>query len=218
MPTPLASPRHTLGGRWTGLAAICAVLAFLTTSPIAVAAPTVGQPAPSFTGTDSNGKSVSLADYRGKTVVLEWTNHECPFVQRHYDSGNMQALQKSAAADGVVWLTIISSAPGEQGNVTPAKANELTTDRGASPTAVILDPSGTIGHAYNAKTTPHMFVIDPSGTLVYMGAIDDQPRNTGANPAQAHNYVRESLASIKAGQPVAEAVTQSYGCSVKYKG
>lgn len=201
---------------WVAFAAVVAVLAMLANAHIAAAGPVLGQPAPPFTATDSNGKTVSLTDFRGKVVVLEWTNHECPFVQRHYESGNMQALQKAATADGVIWLSIVSSAPKEQGNVTPAEANKLTASRGAVPTAVLLDPMGTIGHLYGAKTTPHMFVIDAAGTLVYMGAIDDQPRNTGATPAAAHNYVREALAAIESGQPVATPLTQSYGCSVKY--
>lgn len=175
-----------------------------------------GQPAPGFTGTDTAGRPVSLADYRGSIVVLEWTNHDCPFVRRHYDSGNMQALQKQATQNGVVWLTIISSAPGGQGYVTGEEADALTRSRNASPTAVIRDPSGEIGHAYDAKTTPHMFVIDPAGILIYMGAIDDQPRNFGADPARANNYVRAALTAIQSGQPVTNPVTQPYGCSVKY--
>src|SRR5512144_2023706 len=175
-----------------------------------------GQPAPGFTAMDTAGRPVSLADYRGSIVVLEWTNHDCPFVRRHYDSGNMQALQKQATQNGVVWLTIISSAPGGQGYVTGEEADALTRSRNASPTAVIRDPSGEIGHAYDAKTTPHMFVIDPAGILIYMGAIDDQPRNFGADPARANNYVRAALTALKSGQPVANPVTQPYGCSVKY--
>lgn len=199
------------------VAAALAVTMVLIGAPIAFAAPTIGQPAPAFTGTDTHGNTVSLGDLRGKVVVLEWSNHECPFVGRHYGSGNMQALQKAAVADGVVWLTIVSSAPDEQGSITAAAANELTTKRGAAPTAVILDPSGEIGHAYGAKTTPHMFVIDATGILVYDGAIDDQPRNAGADPATARNYVKEALAAVKEGKAPAVAVTQPYGCSIKYK-
>ncbi|MFO1155543.1 MAG: redoxin domain-containing protein [Rhodospirillales bacterium] len=179
---------------------------------------TFDEPArPAFSGTDSHGRPVSLADYQGSVVVLEWTNHECPFVGRQYQHGNMQSLQKQAAADGVVWLTIVSSAPGEQGYVTGAEADKLTVQRGADPRAVILDPSGDIGHAYAAKTTPHMFVVDATGTLVYMGAIDDQPRIAGSDPAEAHNYVKDALGSLAAGKPVATPVTQAYGCSIKYK-
>lgn len=216
MPRLFSTLRCLAVVRATMVTAACLLLAIVVSAEIAVASPAVGQPAPAFTGTDSNGRTVSLADLRGKTVVLEWTNHECPFVQRHYHSGNMQALQKAAAADGIVWLSIISSAPDEQGNIKPEEANALTASRGAAPAAVILDPSGTIGRAYGARTTPHMFVIDPNGILVYMGAIDDQPRNTGAAPATATNYVREALAALKAGQPVPNPVTQPYGCSVKY--
>jgi hypothetical protein len=185
---------------------------------LSVAAPVVGQPAPAFSGVDSQGRSVSLADYRGSIVVLEWSNHDCPFVRRHYDGGNMQTLQKQAAADGVVWLTIVSSAPGEQGHIDGAQADELTRARNAAPKAVILDPSGDIGRAYDAKTTPQLFVIDASGTLVYMGAIDDQPRNAGADPARAQNHVRAALAAVGAGKPVPTPITQPYGCSIKYKG
>lgn len=202
--------------------AIAALLlaAAATTGPAvaasAVPAPQVGKPAPTFTGTDSRGQTVSLADYRGSVVVLEWSNHECPFVQRHYDSGNMQAAQQRVRDAGGVWLTVISSAKGEQGYVSAAEANELTTVRGASPSAVILDPSGTIGRAYGAKTTPHMYVIDAEGVLAYMGAIDDQPRNAGADPATARNYVLAATQSLKDGAPVQPAVTQAYGCTIKY--
>lgn len=181
------------------------------------AAPALNQPAPLFTGTDSKGNAVSLADFRGSIIVLEWSNHECPFVRRHYESGNMQRLQKQSAKDGVVWLTVVSSAPGEQGFVDGKEADALTKARGAAPRAVILDPSGEIGHAYAAKTTPNMFVIDASGRLVYMGAIDNEPRVTGADPAGAQNYVRDALQALAEGNPIATAVTQPYGCTIKYK-
>jgi hypothetical protein len=138
-------------------------------------------------------------------------------VGKHYRSGNMQSLQKEATGEGVVWLTILSSAPGEQGNVTAAEANVLTRSRGASPTAVILDPSGSIGHAYGARTTPHMFVIDKSGMLVYMGGIDDKPTTDVADVPGAKNYVRLALAAVMAGKPVQDSVTRPYGCSVKYQ-
>ena len=213
--------RHVCGAPRLALAiaAIVGIIAMMLVAvrPAATApglAP--GQPAPGFTGTDTAGRPVSLADYRSSIVVLEWTNHDCPFVRRHYDSGNMQALQKQATQNGVVWLTIISSAPGGQGYVTGEEADALTRSRNASPTAVIRDSSGEIGHAYGAKTTPHMFVIDPAGILVYIGAIDDQPRNFGADPARANNYVRAALTAVESGQPVANPVTQPYGCSVKY--
>lgn len=195
-----------------------ALMIILMTSRLAAVAASLspGQPAPQFTARDSSGHAVSLADYRGSIVVLEWSNHECPFVRRHYESGNMQALQKQAKENGVVWLTIISSAPGEQGYVTGEQADALTAARGGSPTALILDATGAVGHAYGAKTTPHMFVIDPGGNLVYMGAIDDQPRNFGADPANANNYVRAALRAASSGEPMDPAVTQSYGCTVKY--
>ena len=139
------------------------------------AEPRIGAPAPAFTGLDSNGKPLTLDDLKGKTVVLEWTNHECPFVRRHYTSDNMQSLQRRWTERGVIWLSIVSSAPGEEGNVTPEEANKLTVSRNAKPTAVLLDPQQAIAHAYGAKTTPHMFIIDPTGRLVYMGGIDDKP-------------------------------------------
>lgn len=183
----------------------------------AAGGPSIGSPAPDFVGTDSNGKPVALKDLRGKIVVLEWSNNQCPFVGKHYRSGNMQSLQKEATGEGVVWLTILSSAPGEQGNVTAAEANELTRSRGASPTAVILDPSGTIGHAYGARTTPHMFIIDKNGTLDYMGGMDDKPTTDLADVATAKNYVRLALAAVMTGKPVQDAVTRPYGCSIKYK-
>lgn len=181
----------------------------------AATGPAVGQPAPAFTATDSQGHTQSLADYRGKVVVLEWTNHDCPYVGKQYRSGNMQALQKQAAANGVVWLSVISSAPGEQGYVSGDQANRLTTERNAAPAAVLLDPAGNLGRAYNAKTTPHMYIVAPDGTLVYMGAIDDQP-NTSGDPAKARNYVSEALQAVAAGKPVAAPSTAAYGCSVKY--
>lgn len=189
----------------------------VTAGAAAESGPSIGNPAPEFVGTDSNGKHVALKDFKGRIVVLEWSNNQCPFVGKHYRSGNMQSLQKEAAGEGVVWLTILSSAPGEQGNVTAAEANELTRSRGASPTAVILDPEGTIGHAYGARTTPHMFVIDKNGTLDYMGGMDDKPTTDLADVATAKNYVRLALAAVTAGKPVQEAVTRPYGCSIKYK-
>jgi peroxiredoxin len=177
----------------------------------------VGQPAPDFTGVDSNGKTHRLSDFKGKTVVLEWTNHECPFVRKHYESGNMQKLQKAATGDGVVWLSVISSAPGQQGNVDGKKANELTKSRNAAPTAVLLDPQGTIGRTYSARTTPHMFIITPDGKLAYAGAIDSISSANKADIAKAENYVTAALNALKKGQPVSNPTTQPYGCSVKYK-
>jgi peroxiredoxin len=182
----------------------------------ATATPQVGKPAPGFTATDTKGESHALSDFRGKTVVLEWTNHGCPYVQKHYDTGNMQALQKEATDDGVVWLSVISSAPGKQGHVSPARADGLTKERDADPTAVMLDPEGEVGRAYDARTTPHMYVIDPEGKLVYMGAIDDQPTARHSSVEGARNYVREALTALENGEEIAEPVTRAYGCSVKY--
>lgn len=193
-----------------------ALTAFMLIATPAFAAPEVGQPAPGFTGTDSNGSEHSLSDFQGKTVVLEWTNHECPYVQKHYGSGNMQALQKAATDDGVIWLTIVSSAEGKQGYTTPEEANALIEEVGANATARILDPSGEIGKLYDAKTTPHMYVIDGEGTLVYAGAIDSNNSYDPATIEGATNYVQAALDSLKAGTPIEVASTTAYGCGVKY--
>jgi peroxiredoxin len=191
--------------------------AALSVAGTAHAQPEIGQPAPDFTATDTKGVSHSLADFRGQTVVLEWTNHDCPYVKKHYDTGNMQALQKDATGDGVVWLSIISSAPGKQGYLSAEEADALTAERDAAPTAVLFDPEGTVGKAYGARTTPHMFVIDPEGTLVYMGGIDDRPTSSKADVEGARNYVREALTAVGNGQDVPQSTSRPYGCSVKYK-
>jgi peroxiredoxin len=182
----------------------------------AAAQAVVGEPAPAFTATDSNGKPESLADFKGKWVVLEWTNNECPFVKKHYGSGNMQKLQKLFTGKGVTWLSVVSSAPGQQGFVDGAKANALTRERGAAPSAVLLDPQGTLGRLYGAKTTPHMYVIDPQGKLVYNGAIDDKPTTDQADIGGAKNYVSSALEQAMAGKAVAVASSAPYGCAVKY--
>jgi len=200
--------------RWLTPAVLC-WLALAACAP-AGADPQVGAPAPIFTGTDTTGAQVSLADFKGKVVVLEWTNHDCPFVRKHYGSGNMQALQQEATEAGVVWLSIISSAPGKQGHVDAATADELTRSRGAHPSHVLLDSSGTIGRLYGAKTTPHMYVIDPEGRLVYMGGMDDIPSARVDDIPKAHNYVRAALAELQAGKPISQPVSRPYGCSVKY--
>jgi peroxiredoxin len=197
------------------LAAVVA-LAFAIGTSVAAATPLVGQLAPAFTAVDSNGKSHTLGEFKGKTVVLEWTNDGCPYVRKHYGSGNMQKVQADLTAAGAVWLSIISSAPGKQGFVNGAQANELTASRGAHPTVVLLDPKGTIGRAYEAQTTPHMFVIDKTGILRYMGAIDDQPSTDQSAMATARNYVREAFAAVSTGRKVTETSTDPYGCSVKY--
>jgi len=176
-----------------------------------------GSLAPDFKGTDSNGKIQSLSQYRGKFVVLEWANQGCPYEQKHYLSGNMESLQKQWTSKGVVWLSIISSAPGEQGYVSSSEENSYLQKMHAAPTAAILDPAGSIGHLYAAKTTPHMFVIDPSGKIVYQGAIDDQPSPDPSTLKNAHNYLNDALTAAMAGKPVAQESTRPYGCSVKYK-
>jgi hypothetical protein len=182
----------------------------------AVAGPTLGQPAPAFQARDADGRTRSLAEFKGKTVVLEWTNNGCPYVHKHYSSGNMQATQRRAVAEGVVWLTIISSAPDMQGYLTPAQARAWKASAKAASTDVLLDPAGRVGRAYEAKTTPHMFIVDKAGRLVYMGGIDDRPFDDPASLKGATNYVTAALADLKAGRPIAKAVTRPYGCAVKY--
>ncbi|MBL24972.1 MAG: thioredoxin family protein [Rhodospirillaceae bacterium] len=176
----------------------------------------VGDAAPAFTGTDADGKPHNLAAYRGKTVVLEWTNHDCPFVGKHYDSGNMQKLQRRAVKDGVVWLSIVSSAPGTQGHVSPDEAKEISASDKAAHTAKILDPSGKIGRLYGATTTPHMYIIKPNGKLAYAGAIDSEPGWDESEIAGATNYVTMALKAVKAGKAPNPSSTRPYGCSVKY--
>lgn len=203
------------------IVALAAISAFAMERAIAVPpapAPKVGEPAPAFSAPDIAGKTVRLGDYAGKTVVLEWTNDGCPFVGKHYNSGNMQALQQKYTAAGVVWLTIASSAPGEQGYVTPAEAKADLARWRAAPTDFLLDPDGLVGRLYDARATPHMVVIDRTGRLVYMGAIDDTPSTRLADVRTAHNYVAAALDAVAAGQPVAVASTRAYGCSIKYKG
>ena len=175
-----------------------------------------GQPAPAFTGQTASGETVSLSDLAGRTVVLEWTNHDCPYVRRHYQGG-MQGLQSAAAEDGVVWIQVISSAPGEQGHVDAATALALNEERGAPAAHTILDPEGTIGRAYDARTTPHMYVIDGAGVLQYAGGIDDIPRPRADSPAPTP-YVAMALDAVAAGRAPDPAATAPYGCSVKYAG
>jgi peroxiredoxin len=192
------------------------VTAVLLALSIPVWAVRVGEPAPDFTATDSNGQSHTLSAYRGKFVVLEWHNRECPYTHKHYASGNMERLQQKWTAQGVEWFTVISSAPGKQGYVTADEENAYVRQVHAAPTAVLLDPQGKLGRLYEAKTTPHMFVIDPNGTLIYDGAIDDKPTTDASDIATAHNYVDAALTAAMAGQPVQVPVTRPYGCSVKY--
>ena len=203
-----------------GMAAAVALTAGALIASTAEAEPGAepGQPAPEFTGIDSNGAEVSLSDFAGKRVVLEWTNDGCPFVRKHYAEppANMQGLQADAAMDDVVWLSVISSAPGKQGHVDGEGANALSESRGATPAHVILDPSGEIGRLYEAKTTPHMFVIDEAGTIVYEGAIDSKRSAKVEDIETAENYVTAALDSLEAGTPVAQPYAKPYGCSVKY--
>jgi len=188
---------------------ICAV-------PLLMASPKVGETAPDFTAAASNGKSFHLADYRGKYVVLEWHNNGCPYVGKHYKSGNMQRLQKQWIGRGVVWFTIISSAPGKQGYVTAGEENDYLAKMQAAPTAALLDPEGEIGHLYDAKTSPQMVVINPQGVVIYDGAIDDKPTTDLSDVPGATNYVSLALEQAMAGKPVGTPTTRPYGCSVKY--
>ena len=176
----------------------------------------VGQPAQNFTLKSAAGKDVSLSDFQGKVVVLEWTNSGCPFVQKHYGSGNMQKLQKDATAKGVVWLSICSSAPGKQGNLSANEAIKLTASNGSSATAYLLDENGKVGQLYGAKRTPEMYVINKEGTLVYHGAIDDKKTPDPADIPGAKNFVAAALDEVLAGKPVSTPQTEAYGCSVKY--
>ncbi len=212
---PITRARTTAQGLVTALG--LAALAAITLASNAYADAVPGRQAPEFTAIDSNGKSHKLSDFKGKTVVLEWTNDGCPYVRKHYSSGNMQAVQQEATDKGVVWLSVISSAKGEQGFVDGEGANKLTDDRKAKPTAVLLDPAGTVGRAYGARTTPHMYVIDGSGKLVYNGAIDDKPTSNVSDIKSARPYVKEALAAVAEGKPVQVAATRAYGCSVKYQ-
>ena len=204
-------------GAWRAAAYVgIAVAALILVS--AAHAVTVGQQAPGFTGKDSQGKAQLLKQYRGKYVVLEWTNRTCPFTKKHYDSGNMQALQQQWTGKGVVWLTVLSSSPSHasDGYMTGPEENAYIEKVHAHPTAAILDPSGEIGREYGAKTTPHMFVIDPQGKLIYSGAIDDKATTDADDVKTARNYVSAALSEAMAGQPVQVAATRPYGCSVKY--
>jgi peroxiredoxin len=196
--------------------AIAAPALTLVVAAPAMANAVVGQPAPAFTATDSNGRQHSLSDFNGKTVVLEWTNAECPFVQKYYGGGDMQKLQADAKRQGAVWLSVNSGAPGKQGHVTGAQADAKMKAGGANPTAYLLDADGSIGRAYGAKTTPHMFVIAPNGTVAYAGGIDDMPTADPADIAKAKPLVKLALADVAAGQPVGTPTSRPYGCSVKY--
>jgi alkyl hydroperoxide reductase subunit AhpC len=200
----------------TAFTLISAIAAFVLSTGSSLAEVRIGKSAPDFSAKATSGTTVTLSGLKGKTVVLEWTNDGCPYVGKHYGSGNMQALQKEATGSGVVWLSVISSAPGLQGYVNELEADHLTETRKAAPTAVLLDPEGKLGRLYDARTTPHMFVIDPAGQVAYMGAMDDKPTANRADVPTARNYVREALAAVAQGKPVSTASTRPYGCSVKY--
>ena len=180
------------------------------------AAAVLGAPAPAFRTLDADGHERTLAEFAGKIVVLEWTSSDCPYSRKHYGSGTMQALQKAAARDGVVWLTVSSSADGREGYFTPALARAWRVRVGSHATAILLDGAGTVGRAYGARTTPHMFVVDRAGRIAYMGGIDDRPYADPASLKGAKAYVAAALADLKAGRPVAEPVSAPYGCSVRY--
>jgi len=192
------------------------VAILLTGAFTSFAAPEIGSPAPDFSAMDTNGKTQTLSQYKGKYVVLEWTNPECPFVHKHYDSGNMQKLQKDYTSKGIVWLSINSSAAGNQGNYTPEKWNQIVKEKGAAPTAVLLDPDGKIGKTYAAKTTPHIFIINPDGKLIYEGGIDSIASSDQSDIQKATNYVRVALDESMSGKPVTTPTSKPYGCSVKY--
>lgn len=200
----------TLVVAWPALA--CAVL-FGT---VAARAVEVGSPAPDFSAQDTYGRTHTLFQYKGRFVVLEWHNRECPYTRKHYESGNMQRLQREWTSRGVVWFTVISSAPGQQGYVTAEQENAYVSQVKASPTAVLLDPTGQVGHLYSAKTTPHMLIINPDGVLIYDGAMDDKPTPDQADIAAAKNYVSQALSEAMAGKLVSAPVSRPYGCSVKY--
>jgi alkyl hydroperoxide reductase subunit AhpC len=201
--------RSTLCGMIVAVV-LCAV-------PLLIAAAKAGDAAPEFTATASTGKTVRLADYRGKYIVLEWHNNGCPYVGKHYNSGNMQRLQKQWTSRGVVWFTVLSSAPGKQGYATAAEENNYLVKMQAAPTAALLDPTGEIGHLYDAKTSPQMVVINPQGVVIYSGAIDDRPTTDLQDVQGATNYVSLALEQAMAGKPVQTPVTRPYGCSVKYR-
>lgn len=192
-------------------AALC-----LAAGPV-FAAVEIGKPAPDFSATDSQGKTQTLSQYKGKTVVLEWNNPGCPFVQKHYSSGNLPKQQAEAAADGVVWLTINSGAAGKQGHLDAKGAQAFLAQYRAAPSAYLFDGDGEIGHAYGAKTTPHLYVVDATGVLRYMGGIDSIPSADKEDLAKATQYVPQALAELKAGKPVSVPTSEPYGCSVKYK-
>lgn len=218
---PPKTPATGRDGGGLGITAI-AVIAALLVGMVGIfdvaagTAPQIGESAPDFTALDANGNAIHLREFRGKTVVLEWTNADCPYTRKHYDSGNMQSMQALAQKNGIVWLTVVSSAPGKQGYVNGAAADALTVSRHADPSAVLLDPTGNVARMYAAKTTPHMFVIDRDGMLRYMGGIDSIASTDEADIARAEPYLKEAMLAVDAGDPAPHPVTKPYGCSIKY--
>ena len=205
--------------RFLNLSMLIMMSSSLMSAEIILQNPNVDEQAPSFSGINSYGKQINLSDFLGQPVILEWTNHECPYVAKHYSESNMQDVQKRAQDEGFIWLSIISSTPGDQGHVDKATANALTKSRNAYPTHVLLDESGEIGMKYGAKTTPHMYMIDSSGVLKYKGAIDDVGRGMkffSASLKDAVNYVATQLDDVKNNKSLTNSSTVSYGCSVKY--
>lgn len=197
---------------------LVAMVLALTAASAALANAELNKPAPAFVGVGADGKPLRLESYKGKTVVLEWTNHDCPYVKKHYESGNIPSLQKDAADKGMVWLQVVSSAEGKQGYVDGATAQKLNSARKAAPAATVLDAAGTIGKLYGAQTTPHIFIVNADGQLVYKGGIDSIATNKVEDLARAEPYVANALAAIKAGKPIDKASTKPYGCAVKYAG
>lgn len=178
--------------------------------------PVIGERAPDFSVVDFDGNTHSLSDFEGKFVILEWLNHDCPFVVKFYNAGKMQELQKKYTEKGVVWLSVISSAPGKQGYLEAEAARAITKEKGAHPTTVLLDPDGTMGRAYDARVTPHMYIINPEGMLVYNGAMDDRPTPRASDLEGAHNFVVANMTRLLNGEPVEVATNTPYGCTVKY--
>jgi len=201
---------------WLGSTLVLAVPLLGGVARRAFAAAAIGQPAPDFVATDSYGQTLRLGALRGNVAVLEWTNDGCPYVGKWYRSGAMQQLQRDASGQGAIWISVISSAPGEQGYADAQRANRLTQSRAAAPTHVLLDPTGTLGHLYGAETTPHIFVITPAGTLAYMGGADSIASTRVEDLARAEPYAREAIFAVLANRPVQHAMTRPYGCTVKY--
>ncbi|GAK32528.1 thioredoxin family protein [Iodidimonas nitroreducens] len=199
-----------------GAALLFAAAGLLAGAFVAQAQPMIGEEAPLFAAKNTRGETISLEALRGHPVILEWTNHDCPFVKKHYETGNMQKTQRALVEAGVTWISIISSAPGTQGHVSADEANSIAASRGSYADHIILDPQGDLGRLYKARTTPDMFLIDGDGTLLYQGAIDDKPSARHSSIEGAKNYVLAAFQDMQAGQPVREAETKPYGCSVKY--